>query len=427
MTTEIAVINKLGVALATDSAVTVSGDRQKVFDTGDKLFELCAHAPIAVMINGNMDLLGVPWEIIIKDFRDQAADETLSIREWLDRLLAFASTHKAYDAHHVDRFIEAIADAEFVDIKRTITRRIYQAQAGVEAEALQTAIADEARAAKQRFDDKGRAGSLKNLRRPAVLKAHSECIDALITRAFAPVPIEAATRDALRDLIGSALLSAEGSDYSTGVIVAGYGEKDMFPSLAMAEVDGVVSNRIKYTHRENIRINRSANPGRVISFAQADVVERLLSGVDEHFIIKSSEFIQASFAAFKEQLQEALMERGMEAAAVANMLTEVGSVISDEYVSKFAEDTKKGFEANFNQTVALMPKRDIIELAEALVSITAIERKASLDLATVGGPVDVAFITRHEGFVWIKRKHYFDPDLNPRYFWRKFRVALEGD
>jgi hypothetical protein len=71
--------------------------------------------------------------------------------------------------------------------------------------------------------------------------------------------------------------------------------------------------------------------------------------------------------------------------------------------------------------IALMPKVELIELAEALVSITAIERKATSDEGTVGGPVDVAFISKHEGFVWIKRKHYFKPDLNPRYFWRKYQ------
>ena len=71
--------------------------------------------------------------------------------------------------------------------------------------------------------------------------------------------------------------------------------------------------------------------------------------------------------------------------------------------------------------VAMMPKQELIELAEALVSITAVERKATSDEGTVGGLIDVAFITKHEGFVWIKRKHYFEKDLNPTYFWRKIR------
>jgi hypothetical protein len=71
MTTEIAVLNRLGVALATDSAVTISGGgTKKVFDSADKLFELSCIHRVAIMVNGNMDCFGVPWEIIVKDFRD---------------------------------------------------------------------------------------------------------------------------------------------------------------------------------------------------------------------------------------------------------------------------------------------------------------------------------------------------------------------
>ena len=40
MTTEIAVLNRLGIALAADSAVTISGGgTTKVFESADKLFE----------------------------------------------------------------------------------------------------------------------------------------------------------------------------------------------------------------------------------------------------------------------------------------------------------------------------------------------------------------------------------------------------
>lgn len=67
-----------------------------------------------------------------------------------------------------------------------------------------------------------------------------------------------------------------------------------------------------------------------------------------------------------------------------------------------------------------MPKQELASFAEALVNITVAKRKVSAELETVGGPIDVAVISRHEGFVWVKRKHYFDAGLNPRYFWRKF-------
>ncbi len=30
----------------------------------------------------------------------------------------------------------------------------------------------------------------------------------------------------------------------------------------------------------------------------------------------------------------------------------------------------------------------------------------------VGGETDIATVTKHEGFKWIRRKHYYPPELN---------------
>jgi hypothetical protein len=60
-----------------------------------------------------------------------------------------------------------------------------------------------------------------------------------------------------------------------------------------------------------------------------------------------------------------------------------------------------------------MPVQDAIDLAEFLVSATIEFSRFKMGAATVGGPVEVAAITKHEGFKWIKRKHYFNTTLNP--------------
>jgi hypothetical protein len=59
-------------------------------------------------------------------------------------------------------------------------------------------------------------------------------------------------------------------------------------------------------------------------------------------------------------------------------------------------------------------------LAEAMVNLTSVKRKFSAEKETVAGPIDVAVISKSDGFIWVKRKHYFDAELNPRYFVRKF-------
>ena len=66
-----------------------------------------------------------------------------------------------------------------------------------------------------------------------------------------------------------------------------------------------------------------------------------------------------------------------------------------------------------------MPVQELVILAESLVEITSLKRRVTDELETVGGAVDVVAITRSEGLVWIKRKHYFEPGLNPRFFQRQ--------
>lgn len=61
-----------------------------------------------------------------------------------------------------------------------------------------------------------------------------------------------------------------------------------------------------------------------------------------------------------------------------------------------------------------MPIQDAIDLAAFLVDLTIKTSRFSPGPSTVGGPVEVAAITKHEGFKWVQRKHYYDEKLNRR-------------
>jgi hypothetical protein len=62
-----------------------------------------------------------------------------------------------------------------------------------------------------------------------------------------------------------------------------------------------------------------------------------------------------------------------------------------------------------------LPIQDAIDLAEFLIETTMKFSKYKPGPTTVGGPIDIAAITKHEGFKWVKRKHYFNTTLNPGY------------
>jgi hypothetical protein len=62
---------------------------------------------------------------------------------------------------------------------------------------------------------------------------------------------------------------------------------------------------------------------------------------------------------------------------------------------------------------APMPIQDAIDLGRFLVHAGAMFSRFSPGAQVVGGPIEIAAITKHEGFKWISRKYYYDKELNP--------------
>jgi hypothetical protein len=59
------------------------------------------------------------------------------------------------------------------------------------------------------------------------------------------------------------------------------------------------------------------------------------------------------------------------------------------------------------------PIQDAIDLARFLVETTKGFIRFSVGMVkTVGGPIEIAAITKHEGFKWVQRKHFFSREMN---------------
>jgi hypothetical protein len=59
-----------------------------------------------------------------------------------------------------------------------------------------------------------------------------------------------------------------------------------------------------------------------------------------------------------------------------------------------------------------MPVGEVIDLADFLVEATIKFVRFTPGHQVVGGPIEIAAITRHEGFKWIRRKHHYPQELN---------------
>jgi hypothetical protein len=193
MTTEIAVANRLGIALASDSAVTISGaGRVKIFDTADKLFELSTHHPVAVMINGNMDCLGIPWEILVKDFREEHGEAAREkIADWTKDFLAYVESHMLISQESISKYVDTIIESEINEIQGSVSSkirdRIFRRATGVKMDKLSIddmVLAD----AKERMAlliEFPVADSLVDSREE-VVRLYSEKIENLFNERFSP-------------------------------------------------------------------------------------------------------------------------------------------------------------------------------------------------------------------------------------------------
>ncbi len=95
--------------------------------------------------------------------------------------------------------------------------------------------------------------------------------------------------------------------------------------------------------------------------------------------------------------------------------------MKEDFVKKADVYIEKSFTSRIKEMIRSMPKQEMSLLAESMIEITSLKRKVTREQETVGGEVDVAIITKSEGFVWTKRKHYFPPELNKRFFVRHFK------
>lgn len=70
MSAGICIMNKHAIALAADSAVTI-GQHLAIHNSANKLFALSKVAPVGAIIYSNAELMNVPAELIIKQYKEK--------------------------------------------------------------------------------------------------------------------------------------------------------------------------------------------------------------------------------------------------------------------------------------------------------------------------------------------------------------------
>jgi hypothetical protein len=423
MTAEICLMNRYAVVLGADSAVTVqhwdSGERKWVpryFKGSNKIFQLSAHHPVGLMIYDSASLHAVPWEVIVKEFRASLAKRACeSPAQYAKEFFAFIKTNPHFfpDGHHVREFVQnsaIVALTMLWDALRT--------------ESVKTSDdAGRPNAYRQIFE--ARRTEIQNINLPhhfseadleSAIREHSAAAAAEL-EGYAADELGAVGADT-RELIELAIeaLFKTYRDYlgnnRTGIVVAGFGEHEIFPSYKEYECFGFLLDHLLVDEGKFGQISFDV-VAEIQPFAQTSMVDTFEMGVS--FDIYRNVFKQTSMA-LAELATRIQQELGVQ--VIPNLDQHIEQV-RDAHTKAWLDAAKVKHREPLNRVIGSLPVNEMAELAETLISLQSLKEKVTTPSESVGGPVDVAVITRGDGFVWVKRKHYFDASLNPRYFARQ--------
>jgi hypothetical protein len=201
---------------------------------------------------------------------------------------------------------------------------------------------------------------------------------------------------------------------SAGLVFAGFGDHDIFPHMIEYLSNGMLEGTQVIAESSRGAIDHSL-PATLNAFAQTSMSDTFSLGFSEDVYKALMVVLNQKLREFAGAICDAA---GSQASAIQNLDELIGkarSSISDGWF----DSARREHSYPLRRVLGDLPVEEMAELAETLVNLQSLKEKVTKPSASVGGPVDVAVITKNEGLVWIKRKHYFDGALNPRYHYRQ--------
>lgn len=423
MTAEIAIMNKVGIALAADSKVSISGaGTLKTFDTVNKLFTLSKVHPVGIMIWGNAEFMQYPWEVIIKQFRDSKKNKSeQTVEKWANDFIVYLKTYRSSKKEDIGGNIYGILDSHFEELK-SVGRAIARGRGVSSSSSEYSEVLIDYLEYKISEFEYEKLFLNKNQIKPVLVK-YLDYIGQAISDNFSTESESLFNK--VQEFAVKSLVHEVFSPQSSGFVVAGYGEKEVFPALVEFETDGFVGSHLKITRR-NLKCVSPSCASVIYPFAQKEMVQRFMNGVDPNFM----DFADTIYTnAMVNNCIEVLNRYGMRKHKVAKVRGQIEQAVNasiDSVHKALADEQTNEYWLPIIGMVKLLPKDELPHLAESLVALTSLKRHVSHDPETVGGPIDVALISKSDGFIWIKRKHYFSAELNPQ-FSAGYMRGLDGE
>jgi hypothetical protein len=381
----------LGIALAADSAVTLlSGVR--TYYTAEKLFSLSPSIPVAIMTFGGADLMGVPWETFVKIYAQKLGGRRAdALRQYAEEFLSFIENETLLiPPEDQERHVKDAVRAAWSELYRDkLSAKLSETPNVSEGDKL-TALTEIVRSDHDLWLKHGDIEGLGSDYGARVVKAYAAALDQLEKEVFEGMQLSRALKSDLRKTV-SYMFGRQWfeRDNESGLVIAGMGEEDPFPVLIQYRVGTIAAGRLRYSKINEVRVGM-ANDAVVVPFAQRETIDMMISGI--HPGLRSTLIDDIG-----RWMSNGEQGKSRKPKRIEKLKEEFSCYLRDEILKRYDQP--------FMGAVSGLPRRDLAKLAETLVNLTAFLTRMSADREeTVAEPIDVALLSKGDGFIWIKHK-----------------------
>jgi hypothetical protein len=413
MTSEIAVMNQRAVALAADSAVTlIDGGTVVVRNDQKKLFNLADGHPVGVMFFGVADMMGHPWDHLIEHYQKKVKPRAFAhVRDYaqsytgmMDNLPEFFAKDKQKDEYR--RLLASVFRYVFHLAQYLRETQGEYAEAS-DAQVLESAVERVWREYQFRDDGTPR-GDLSCFPQgfaATVERDYSGIANEIIGYGFGAFGIGQQAMAHLKDIAVFAVVKDLFLEDVTGLVFAGYGTEERYPVVVTCFLSAIVGGIVKRTEASTDAIDTEVR-SKIRVFADSEVTNAFIRGIDFNLERRIYGTVRMLLHGLVDQVIGAFGDTD------ADKREAVRQQFQAQLVPQYF-NALRGMMGEYQQNAFINPvlrvleivaKAELAETAKELVSLNVFKKRIMAQKQTVGGAIDVAVISRENGFQWWTRQ-----------------------
>ncbi|MCH5231223.1 MAG: hypothetical protein J1F43_05445 [Muribaculaceae bacterium] len=410
MTALVGILNKRGAAIAADSAMTVFGNgSSKIYNNEQKIFPLSDKNPIGVMICNNLNFLTTPWALIFELYKAERGDKMFSnLTGYVEDFIKYIKALKRLQTQEVKNIFYQNEFEQLSAAFRNIFEKKYEEVTGYNAEISNDEVTricydhtfNEVKDALYDYEINPRLKdfSLKDFYK----EVYEPCKEYFSQKRKEFPRMKDEEWDILleyfhRDLINNSFSGSQ----QTELIFVGFGSDDIFPASQRIYILGMTGSLLKYDIEEISEISHTSS-AEIRPFAQTDVMLTLMKGVSPQ---SDQEYRDATIEledGVINEIMSLLEKENVSPKIIKKVKNLTYEKVHERYIDRIDAFAHENFISGVVTALDFFNLEEMAKMAENLIAVTNLQRHISSSEESVGGPIEVAILTKTGGFKWIK-------------------------